>query len=348
MYKRQAEELNAIDEMQFGFKEGFSSEHAALSLANEITTGFKKGEDSAVVFLDISNAFPSIWHDGLLLKMARKKFPTIYIRLLKSFLADRQISVKIDEHTSVRKTLNNGLPQGGVLSPLLYSIFANDFFQMIRNDGTFDPRAFADDKALIRRFFKDHFLESKVNIALKKIHKWSLKWHINFSSRKTKLVIFSKHNVTPAYSFRFQNQALDIVDNHKYLGVTFDKKLSWNNHMDEKLGKCMNNVRKLSAVGKNKFGLAQKTTKFIIERVIVPSLLYGAIVWGNATKLIYVKNKLKKFDRLASLAITHCLTPTATENLSVLAGLVPTDLQIDAQIANSFLRLFNNLSLIHI
>jgi Reverse transcriptase (RNA-dependent DNA polymerase). len=74
------------------------------------------------VFMDISKAFDSTWHKGLIYKLVSMNVPAERIRVIDSFLAQKSFSVKIDGAFSGWRPILAGVPQGGLLSPLLYNL----------------------------------------------------------------------------------------------------------------------------------------------------------------------------------------------------------------------------------
>ena len=83
-----------IDNGQFGFQKGVSAEQAGLNLANSISQAFKTRREVGAVFCDISKAFPTIWHAGLLKKIIDNSIPVEYIRFMNSYLANQSVVVE--------------------------------------------------------------------------------------------------------------------------------------------------------------------------------------------------------------------------------------------------------------
>jgi len=96
------------------------------------------------VFLDISQAFDRVWHDGLLFKL-KKFLPPTYYLLIKSYLTDRHFQIRYGLAVSDIAVINAGVPQGGILSPILYNIFASDQ----PTTPSTSVADYADDKAII-------------------------------------------------------------------------------------------------------------------------------------------------------------------------------------------------------
>jgi len=95
-------------------------------------------------FLDISQAFDKVWHEGLLYKMKIIFSDSIY-KILKSYLENRYFLIKYrEEYTSLYPVLS-GLLQGSVLDPLLYLLYTDDLPTMA--DST--TATFTDDTAIL-------------------------------------------------------------------------------------------------------------------------------------------------------------------------------------------------------
>lgn len=72
-------------------------------------------------FLDISQAFDRIWHDGLLFKLKKCLHP-VYFLVIKSYLFERHFSTRVSDALSSISIMSTSVPQGGIFSPLLYNI----------------------------------------------------------------------------------------------------------------------------------------------------------------------------------------------------------------------------------
>jgi hypothetical protein len=81
---------------------------------------------NCVIFFDITKAFGIIWHNGLLFKLIKNKFDKFIIIWISEFLKNRSFKIKVNSSFSNDFKIEVGVPQGGVLCPILFSIFIND------------------------------------------------------------------------------------------------------------------------------------------------------------------------------------------------------------------------------
>ena len=89
-------ENNLISQHQSGFKPGDSCINQLLSITHEIHLSFDDGFDDRNVFLDISNAFDKVWHDGLIFKLKQNGISGNLLNLLSNFLRNRKQRVVLN------------------------------------------------------------------------------------------------------------------------------------------------------------------------------------------------------------------------------------------------------------
>jgi len=95
-------------------------------------------------FLDVFQDFDRVWYSGLLYKL-KLLLPSHYYLILKSYLEDRYFSLRVGSYFSSPTEINAGVPQGSVISAMLFTIYISD--QLTSPHTIVDD--FANDKAIL-------------------------------------------------------------------------------------------------------------------------------------------------------------------------------------------------------
>jgi hypothetical protein len=137
---------NLLPPEQFGFRSERSTINPILVFHTDTTRHANLKEHTLAVFLDIERAFDRVWHDGLVQKLIKIPINPNFIQLIDSFLSNHTCSVKIQNIKSRPIALQAGVPQGSILSPLLYIVYCRDF--PVTDAPRTKTRLFADDTAV--------------------------------------------------------------------------------------------------------------------------------------------------------------------------------------------------------
>ena len=140
-------ENDIINKQQNGFRSKRNTNNNLFKLTQSLKQNIKKGFVTSAVFLDVEKAFDQVWHTGLLHKMKKFGIDHSLLTWIKSFLSDRSISVKIENIKSAFFTPKHGVPQGSLLSPILFIIYVSDIPQPVNTQATTLSQS-ADDIAL--------------------------------------------------------------------------------------------------------------------------------------------------------------------------------------------------------
>ena len=129
---------------QCGFRSNRSTKDCLMKLHDDLYKSISNKRFSVAVFLDVEKAYDMVWRQGLLYKMSKIGIKGNMLAWITSFLSSRSFQVRVGSTLSSSTTLENGIPQGSVLSPLLFAIMINDMPQNIRSN----INVFADDTCL--------------------------------------------------------------------------------------------------------------------------------------------------------------------------------------------------------
>jgi len=130
---------------------------------------------------------------------------------------------------STPREIQAWVPQGSVLSPVLYNLYINDAPQ---TPGT-QLALFADDTCIYATDRKEGFTIRKVQRGLTAMEEWCECWNIKINEDKTQAIYFSQNNRPVEFQLTLKGRNIPLDNNVKYLGVNFDRKISWSAHIEK-------------------------------------------------------------------------------------------------------------------
>ena len=164
---------------QFGFRSSHSTTQQLQRVIDFASNSLERKLYCVGVFLDVASAFDRVWHFGLLFKL-KNLLSDSYFRLLHSFLQERHFQVRQGSSFSDLVDIRAGVPQGAILSPILYNIFTSDL--PTRNDTL--VATYADDTAILAVGDTPEAAAAIVQHHLLTLEGWLRKWRLKINIDK--------------------------------------------------------------------------------------------------------------------------------------------------------------------
>ena len=292
------ESNNLIYDLQFGFRKKFSTEHALLSITEQIKENFLNKRFSCGVFVDLEKAFDTVNHKILIMKLKHYGLGNIAISWLTSYLSNRSQKVSLNGQTSDSKTITCGVPQGSILGPLLFLIYINDMNKAIKNSQVFH---FADDTNLLYSHKDQNTLKKTLNKDLKDLYEWLCANRLSLNVAKTEFMIFRppKMKLSGRVVLTLNRTKIHESTKIKYLGLILDPRLTWKEHINE-LSKKLN--RSIGMLYKTREFCPTSILKTLYHSLFNSHVTYGLPVWGYSSDLLL--DKIIKAQKKAIRVIT--------------------------------------------
>ena len=280
---------------QHGFRKDHSTIHAIAQFTDHVSKKLDAKLTTLALFIDFRKAFDCVQHPILLEKLKNMNLDSSVTEWVKSYLTNRQQRVYANSYYSSYQNVTQGVPQGSVLGPLFYIVYANDLSKIVKNCKF---ALYADDTVL-------YISEKDIEVSIRKLQEdidalstWCAKNGIMANTDKTKVMLFgTKNNLSKIpideLDLKFGGVSLQAVKTYTYLGMTLDNQLNYNLHVN-KIIKSV--TSKLNQFRKMRQFLTSKAAIMVYKGMMLPILEYGDIFMtgtsaANKKRLQILKNK---------------------------------------------------------
>jgi hypothetical protein len=131
-----------------------------------------------------------------------------------------------------------GCPQGGVLSPLLWSSVVDELIWEL-NDGGYYTVGYADDIAILINGKFPQTVSEVLQTALCTVQQWCKRTYLSINPNKTIIIPFTrKQNIRGLKEPILFNNTIQLSSEVKYLGLILDKGLTWKRQLDNVINKA--------------------------------------------------------------------------------------------------------------
>ena len=296
LYTKIAPHINLSD-TQHGFRAGRSTVTALLPLVHQIATGLNQTSPihrTVSMAVDFSKAFDTVNHTTLLTDIHNTTMAHNTIRWLSTYLRGRTAICRYNNSPSKSNVIHTGVPQGSILSPLLFNLYVSQFPQSPYTLTT----SYADDFTVSATAESTPDATATLAAHADEVEQWASERELQISAQKSTVTLFTSQTreVNNHPAIPFNNATLPLNKNPKILGVTFDPTLTFCTHVDNTVKKAKQRLSIMKALAGTTWG-QQKESLINTYKASIRSLhTYACPIWfphisqTNITKLQRVQN----------------------------------------------------------
>ena len=304
---------------QAGFRKKRSTCDQVLAITTFIENGFQRGLKTGAIFLDLTAAYDTVWHTGLLVKLSRV-LPRWFVETVELLISNRRFRVHLGDKVSSWRRQKNGLPQGSVLSPSLFNVYINDL------PPTHSRKfIYADDICLGTQASNLVLLQERLQDDLSVMAEYCRTWRLIPSANKTVSSLFHLHHAASHSQLQLsiQGKSLQHDPLPVYLGVSLDRTLTYKDHIIKTAKKLKSRNNLISKLAGTNWGARTNTLRTSALALCYSVAEYCAPVWARSAHVHRLDVQLNHTMRL----ISGTLRPTEIPWLPVLSNIAPPDIR---------------------
>jgi hypothetical protein len=311
---------------QHGFRPGLGTSTATALMYEHVAVGRANKLKLNIILRDISKAFDKVWHQGLVFKIMTNNFPDYLIRIIYSYLQDRNAKIRIGEFVGEAFSLDSGVPQGGCLSPTLFNFYTHDLPEA---DGQSINLVYADDITQIIGYRGSEKMTARITAReIERVNNFEYRWKIQTNQTKfqiipiarTKLEVIRVGNIIHPYKTEGKALGLTITTNG------FFKHIKQRIQLAKLRLRDLYRFRNLSLANKRKLYLA-----LIRSTLTYPPVPLHTISTTQMRKLQIIQNKSARL--ITNIRYSDRMT---NETVNDLADLEPINLFLHRQASNTW------------
>uniref|UniRef100_A0A803TLI7 Reverse transcriptase domain-containing protein n=1 Tax=Anolis carolinensis TaxID=28377 RepID=A0A803TLI7_ANOCA len=220
------EDTAGLDPFQSGFRPGHGTETVLVAITDELRHQSDSGGSALLVLLDLTAVFDTVDYDLMIHRLAMSGVRGQALNWFNSFLRNRSQCVEYMDQVSDRSPLLCGVPQGAILSPLLFNIYVRSLASLARSFGL-DCYQYADDTQLLLRLEPGATSKPEnFTLCLEALSNWLRASRLKVNAAKTEILWHGRSTGLTHLLPTFDGAVLSPSPTVKSLGVVLDSQLT--------------------------------------------------------------------------------------------------------------------------
>ncbi|RAL63687.1 hypothetical protein DID88_003730 [Monilinia fructigena] len=244
---------------------------------HDVELAFSKGLEVTMVTMDVQGAFDALLKRRLLDRMKTQGWPLTLLKLIDSFLTNRLVRVRLEDSTTPSHSVACGTPQGSPLSPVLYMLYLAELLSQDSNIRF----GYADDICLYKASTSVDINVASLATEIRNIMHWGTRNKIAFAPEKLEMIHLTRKNGSRAPDCVVSPDLVipPITTSPKkgdqpalrWLGVWFDRRLTFKRHVAERAGKARQIARHIRGLAKTVDGPPASALRKAVITCVIPS-----------------------------------------------------------------------------
>lgn len=341
---------------QFGALPCRSAIDLTTCLTHDVERALNEGKTASMLTLDIKGAFDAVLPGRLVRRLREQGWPDNLVKWISSFATDRTVQIRLDNETGPSRSISCGLPQGSPISPILFMLYISPLFKIgppVKKFG------YADDVAILATTNTLSENCSILSESLSDLLEWGQTEGITFDPRKSELQHFSRcrKDKDPSSTPSVISQNMTVSEKNRqpytrWLGVYFDRNLSFKWHVRILTGKAMKVANALRSLANTSRGAKPSLVRQAVLACVLPTALYAAETWWPGLHRRSAQGRLisnrvaghitliRKVILAGARAILPVYRTTPTSALFRESGLLPPEIELNKRSRQAILRTY--------
>ena len=320
-----AEELEAKELLPptlGSYRRGKETWMNAAVLASDVYDGFERKEETIVIALDLEDAYNRVQFDVLMRTLARMEVSPQLVMWVGVALLSRKVALRVGTWSSEVCSIAPGLPQGSALSPVLFNVYTVGITSN-QLEGPGRTLSFADDVLVYRSGKVREEVARSAQEEIDRIGEWCETHNGKLHPDKACVLWCSLNNhavkaTMPSVSI--QGKELSREHLLKYLGITFDRSLCFNQHISHVVNRARKGLTAVKTMATAQ--MPQKVLLILFKALVLSVVDYGL---GLLTLSTAQLRRLDVIQNEGMRSILGCTKDTSSEAMRYALDLPPME-----------------------
>jgi ribonuclease HI len=329
-------EINKIiPKSQHAYRKGYNAQMCLTDLVTSINLSWAKNQIHFALMLDVKGAFDNVQHSPLLKELFLLGLPEKLIKWLEEFFKNRSLMFHSNEKGLIKRMLFKGVPQGGVLSSIFYTLYVRSLGN--HTNSVFDLLQYSDDVLAHCGHHNIEVARKLLKEAFEAQFEFYAELGLELNIEKSLIMLFThKKIIFPEINTKYGT--LKVSDSARYLGIILDSKLLWKQQIDNLEKRCKSPMNIIKSVACVSWGAEPACLLKIYRALILSKLQNSAFLWQQANEKS--RKQLDFIQNSAMRKILGALHSTPIHSMQAETNLLPLSFAARLEAERLVIKLF--------